>query len=126
MSDSSNQEEVSSETKESQVGVNIEVSAFRKTLKNRGFMALWIGQSISCIGDWVIVGLLLDMVNRLGKGNPAALAIMLTFRLLPAFLFGLAAGAVVDRLDRKTVMITCEIARGTLVTALAFSNSLAL
>jgi len=104
--------------------VALEVSAFRKVLKNRDFMTLWIGQGISSTGDWVIVGVLLDSVNRLG-GNFGLFWLMF-FRFLPAFLFGLAAGAVVDRLDRKTLMIFCEIARCLLVIVLAFANSLVL
>lgn len=104
--------------------VTIEISAFRKVLKTRNFMALWIGQGISSIGDWVIVGILLDSVNRLG--GPSGLFFMMTFRFLPAFLFGLVAGAVVDRLERKTLMILCEISRCLLVLVLAFANSLAL
>jgi dTMP kinase len=104
--------------------VTIEISAFRKVLKTRSFMALWIGQGISSIGDWVIVGVLLDTVNR---ANPTwGVFFMLTFRFLPAFLFGLAAGAVVDRLERKTLMILCEISRCLLVIVLAFANSLVL
>lgn len=105
-------------------GVSIEISAYRGVLKNRGFMALWVGQGISGIGDWVIVGVLLDMVNRMG--GETALFWMMTFRFLPAFLFGLVAGAVVDRLERKTTMIFCEIARAVLVFLLAFANSLAM
>lgn len=104
--------------------VAIEMSGFRKVLRNRDFMALWAGQGISGMGDWVIVGVLLDSVNRMG--GPTGLAIMMTFRFLPAFLFGLLAGAVVDRLERKTLMIFCEIARGLLVVGLAFANSLAM
>lgn len=104
--------------------VAIEISAFRKVLRNRDFMALWVGQGISGMGDWVIVGVLLDAVNRMG--GPTGLAIMMTFRFLPAFLFGLLAGAVVDRLEHKTLMIICEIARGLLVVGLAFANSLAM
>lgn len=104
--------------------VTLEISAFRKVLKNRDFMALWIGQGISSMGDWVIVGILLDQVNRLG--GPSGLFFMMAFRFLPAFLFGLLAGAVVDRLERKTLMILCELARCALVIALAFANSLVL
>lgn len=104
--------------------VSMELGAFRKVLRNRDFMALWVGQGISGMGDWVIVGVLLDTVNRLA--GEAGLAVMLTFRFLPAFLFGLLAGAVVDRLERKTLMIACEVARGLLVIGLAFANSLAM
>lgn len=104
--------------------VTLEISAFRKVLKNRNFMALWIGQGISSTGDWVIVGVLLDSIGRLG-GNFGLFWLMF-FRFLPAFLFGLAAGAVVDQLDRKSLMIVCEIARFLLVVMLAFANSLVL
>ena len=109
---------------EAQAGVSIEISAYRKVLRNRGFLALWTGQGMSGIGDWVIVGVLLDSVNRMG--GEMGLFWMLTSRFLPAFLFGLVAGAVVDRLERKTIMIFCEISRAVLVVLLAFSNSLAM
>lgn len=107
---------------EEQSGVSFEISAYRKVLKNRGFTALWAGQGISGIGDWVIVGVLLDTVNRMG--GEMGLFWMMFFRFLPAFLFGLMAGVVVDRLERKTVMVSSEIARASLVFLLAFSNSI--
>ena len=109
---------------EPQAGVSIDISAYRKVLRNRGFLALWTGQGISGIGDWVIVGVLLDSVNRMG--GEMGLFWMLMSRFLPAFLFGLVAGAVVDRLERKTILIFCEISRAILVILLAFSNSLAM
>jgi len=102
--------------------VSLELSSFRQVVRNRNFMSLWIGQGISSMGDWVIVGILLDSVNQLGGST--GLAIMMTFRFLPAFLFGLLAGAFVDRLEKKTLMIVCEIARCVLVVGLAFANSL--
>jgi dTMP kinase len=112
------------EKEEPTTQVSLELTAFRSVLRQRDFMALWVGQGISGMGDWVIVGVLLDMVNRMG--GTTGLFIMLTFRFLPAFLFGLLAGAVVDRLERKTLMIVCEVCRGALVLVLAFANSLAM
>lgn len=107
---------------ETSAGVRFDFPAYKKILKNRGFLALWVAQGVSGIGDWVIVGVLLDKVNR--YGGATGLAWMMTFRFLPAFLFGLIAGAVVDRLERKTTLIFCDISRGTLVFLLAFSDSL--
>jgi hypothetical protein len=63
--------------------VTLEISGFRKVLKNRDFMALWIGQAISSTGDWVIVGVLLDSLNRLSPSY--GLVSMMTARFLPAF-----------------------------------------
>jgi dTMP kinase len=109
---------------ETAAGVSLEIAAYKKVLTNRGFLSLWVGQGISGIGDWVIVGILLDKVNI--SGGSSGLAWMMTFRFLPAFLFGLFAGAVVDRLERKTAMVFCDICRGILVFTLAFANSLPL
>ncbi|MBN2168768.1 MAG: MFS transporter [Actinobacteria bacterium] len=115
---------------EPSAGVSLELSAFKKVLKNRAFLALWLGQGISGIGDWVIVGVLLDAVYRLGgeqgMGGEMALFWMMFSRFLPAFLFGLVAGAIIDRLERKATLIICELARAVLVIILAFSNSLAM
>lgn len=101
--------------------VTLEITAFRKVLKNRNFMALWIGQAISGTGDWVIVGVLLASLTKLSPtyGIPA----MMVARFLPAFLFGFLAGAVVDRIQRKALLITCEISRCLLVFVLAFSTN---
>lgn len=104
--------------------VSLEISAFRKVLKNRNFTALWIAQGISGIGDWVIVGVLLDTVNRMA--GTTGLFWMLFARFLPALLFGLIAGALVDRLERRTIMILCDISRALLVIAMAFANNLVL
>lgn len=115
---------------EPSAGVSLELSAFKKVLKNRAFLALWLGQGVSGIGDWVIVGVLLDAVYRLGgqqgMGGEMALFWMMFCRFLPAFLFGLVAGAIIDRLERKATLIICELGRAVLVVVLAFSNSLAM
>jgi dTMP kinase len=45
-------------------------------------------------------------------------------RLAPAILFGPIAGALVDRVNRKTVMITADVARGGLYALLPFLGPL--
>jgi dTMP kinase len=45
-------------------------------------------------------------------------------RMAPAILFGPIAGALVDRVNRKTVMITADIARGALYAVLPFLGPL--
>ncbi len=117
-----NEDRKNEQASEPSAGVKFDFPAYKKILKNRGFLALWVAQGVSGIGDWVIVGVLLDKVNR--YGGATGLAWMMTFRFLPAFLFGLMAGAIVDRLERKTTLVFCDFARGTLVFLLAFSDSL--
>lgn len=113
-------EEDSSPVKETDSG-STSTSAYRKVLKNRDFMALWVGQSVSSLGDWVTVGVLLDALNRIG--GETGLFFMMASRLLPAFLFGFATGAIVDRIERKSLLIFCEVSRTCLVILLAFSYS---
>ena len=50
----------------------------------------------------------------------------MTARMLPAILFGPFAGALVDRFDRKKIMILADIARGTLYATMAFVHRLGL
>ena len=50
----------------------------------------------------------------------------MTARMLPAILFGPFAGALVDRFDRKKIMIAADIARGALYATMAFVHQLGL
>ena len=45
-------------------------------------------------------------------------------RTLPAFLFGPIAGSLVDRLDRKKIMIAADLGRATLYLSMAFIEQL--
>ena len=49
-----------------------------------------------------------------------AVAGVMVARMAPAILFGPIAGAIVDRANRKTVMITADVARGGLYALLPF------
>src|SRR5216117_2520898 len=45
-------------------------------------------------------------------------------RTLPAFLFGPIAGTLVDRLDRKRLMIVADLARGAMYLSMVFVHEL--
>ncbi len=84
--------------------------------RNADVRRLWAGQVISEIGDWLnniaVLALALQLagVDRQGR----AIAVYAIARHLPLFLFGPVAGVVVDRLDRRRVMIAADIARAVL------------
>ena len=85
-------------------------------LRDRDFLALWSGQMISQIGDSFTFLALLITVNRF-TGSAAAMGVMMISLTLPQLVFSLLAGVVVDRVDRKLVMIISDLLRAALVLA---------
>jgi len=53
-------------------------------------------------------------------GSPAAAGVSMFAFTLPMVLLTLPAGAILDRVDRKRVMLACEAGRGLAVASLAF------
>src|SRR4051812_46204503 len=82
--------------------------------------------TISSLGDWVGFTAVVALVTRLAGSESAALgavAAVMTARTLPAILFGPFAGALVDRLDRRKIMIAADIGRGTMYALMPFLPS---
>src|SRR5205085_8207637 len=84
---------------------------------NRNFRLLFIGQMISQLGDWfntvAVYALVLDLT-----GSATAVAWMMIVQFLPFAVVGPMAGVVVDRVNRRAVMITADILRGIVVLGL--------
>ena len=87
--------------------------------RNRNFRLLFIGQAISQLGDWfnsvAVYALLLDLT-----GSATAVAGMLIVQFLPVALVGPVAGVVVDRVNRRRLMIAADVLRGVLILGLLF------
>src|SRR5215213_3208001 len=78
-------------------------------LRTRNFTFLWLGGLVSLIGDWaLVVAFPFEVYRR--TGSTLATAGILVASLLPAFLFGSAAGVFVDRWDRRRLMIVVNVA----------------
>jgi MFS family permease len=78
---------------------------------NRDFMYLWSGQVISVLGSG-IAGLAVPLIIlELTNGNYAAAGVAGALFGLPYLLFSLPVGALIDRWNRKRVMILCDIGR---------------
>jgi dTMP kinase len=100
-----------------------EVAALRGTrpatlkdlVTNTQFSKLLLAQTVSSFGDWVgFVAVTALVINRGGASGAYAVAGVMVARMLPGILFGPIAGAIVDRFNRKTLMITADISRGAL------------
>ncbi len=88
--------------------------AYGRLVRNRSFMALWLGQTISFIGDyfyWLAVPI---MVERL-TGSALMVGLSVISTALPMLVLGPVAGVFVDRWDRRRTMIVSDLLRGLLV-----------
>jgi MFS family permease len=81
---------------------------------NRNFRLLFIGQTISQLGDWfnsvAVYALLLDLT-----GSATAVAWMMIMQFLPVAVVGPLAGVVVDRVNRRRLMIAADLLRGGVI-----------
>jgi predicted MFS family arabinose efflux permease len=78
--------------------------------RNRAYMLLWSGQIGSAVGTGV-TRLAFPLLVLALTGSPAQAGFISAARALPYVLLSLPAGALVDRLDRKRVMLVCEAGR---------------
>jgi len=94
------------------------VNPYRALLAgNRNYRLLWIGQIVSQLGDWfnsvAIYALLLELT-----GSATSVALMIIVQFLPMAVIGPVAGVVVDRVNRRRLMIVTDILRGMLILVL--------
>ncbi|HJT57686.1 MAG TPA: MFS transporter [Ktedonobacteraceae bacterium] len=78
--------------------------------RNREFLLLWSGQIVSATGSQVSL-LAFPWLILAVTGSPVQAGLIAAIRTLPYILFGLPAGALVDRWNRKKVMILCDTGR---------------
>ena len=79
-----------------------------RLLRNRNFRLLWLGGLVSLMGDWALAVALPFEVYRRTNSTIATAGIVLA-GLIPAFLFGSPAGVLVDRWDRRRLMIWTNV-----------------
>jgi predicted MFS family arabinose efflux permease len=96
------------------------VNPYRALLTgNRDYRLLWFGQVVSQLGDWfnsvAVYALLLELT-----GSATSVALMIIVQFLPMALVGPVAGVVVDRLNRRMLMVAADLVRGVLVLGLLF------
>jgi len=77
---------------------------------NRDFRLLYVGTLISLGGDWFLTVALLDLVLQL-TGSATLASLMLLCQSLPIFFFTPLAGPVIDRVDRRKLMVAMDVMR---------------
>lgn len=87
---------------------------------NRSFRRLLAGQVASELGNWFNFIAALGLVRLVTDADATATAAILVARLLPFALFAPLAGALVDRLSRRRVMILSDLGRGVVTLGFLF------
>src|SRR5687768_3224901 len=86
--------------------------------RNADFVHLWGAATVSTFGSLVTRTALPFTAILLLDASPSAIGILRIAELLPGFLCGLVAGAWVDRLRRKPIMIATDLGRALLIVTI--------
>jgi MFS family permease len=81
----------------------------RKPLRSQSFRRLVLGKSVSYLGDWLMVAVLVGWVYE-STASVAQVALLMCIRLVPPIVGGGVAASIVDRLPRQRVLVWSEIA----------------
>jgi MFS family permease len=90
---------------------------------NKNLALLLSGQLVSQIGDKFHMLAVAFLVLKT-TGSPAKMGIVLFCSVFPGMVLGIITGAVVDRYNRKTIIVCADVVRGLVVAALSVLYSL--
>jgi len=94
-----------------------EEAADRGIIHNRPFLALWAAQILSQVAANATTFSLIVLVGEITKSNTSS-SVLILLAILPAVVFGVFAGVVVDRTDRKRVLVVTNALRAGAVLPL--------
>jgi NRE family putative nickel resistance protein-like MFS transporter len=98
--------------------------SYREVLANRSFRALWLGQTLSHLGQSIIYVVVALYVYEL-TGSARQVSFAIALELLPLVVIGPLAGVLADRLERKRMLVAAFSVQAVLVSLLSFTTSLA-
>ena len=87
-------------------------------LRSRGYRLLWLGSTISLVGDSFQLVAFSVLVLRLTQ-SPADWGTVLMLQAIPAALLMLAGGAAADRFRPRSVLLAAHLLQALMVAALA-------
>ncbi len=100
-------------------------------LKNKDFTKLFTGQTISDIGSnfsyIALLFLIIDIGNKLNMSDSeitSSIALITLIQIMPVLIIGPFAGIVVDRYDRKKIMMIMDITGAIAALSLVYINDL--
>ena len=86
-------------------------------IHNKPYRWLWLGQVVSFFGDWFKTIALFTIVQGLTDSVTAIAAIIIA-KMLPIFLVVPIAGPLIDKFDRRILLLVTDVVRAALVLLL--------
>jgi MFS family permease len=91
-------------------------------LRNRAFLAVWAAQILSQTAANAVTSALIILVAEITHSNTSS-SFLIMLAIIPAVLFGIGAGVLVDRTDRRMVLVVTNALRGVAVLPLLFAGT---
>ncbi|NUR08118.1 MAG: MFS transporter [Nocardioidaceae bacterium] len=89
-----------------------------RSLQNRNFRLFFAGHAVSIIGTWM-QRVAQDWLVLQLTGSAVAVGVAFSLQFVPTLLFGLYSGVLVDRVDRRRILLATQAASGVLAALLA-------
>jgi len=86
-------------------------------MRNRAFMALWAAQILSQTAANAVTSALIILVAEQTHSNTSS-SFLILLAIIPAVLFGFAGGVIVDRSDKRLVLVITNSARAIAIMPL--------
>lgn len=100
----------------------INLNEYKSLFKNKSFTKLWSASFLSMLGDYVFsISLYIWVYNS--TGSVVALSSSIFFQFLPRLIMSPIAGIVVDRFDRKKILIFSDLLRAFILSGLFFMQT---
>src|SRR5947199_7638250 len=96
-------------------------AADRGLLRNRTFLAIWAAQILSQTAANAVTSALIILVAELTHSNTSS-SFLILLAIIPAVLFGFAGGVIVDRSDRRVVLVVTNAARAVTIVPLMLAG----
>jgi MFS family permease len=87
---------------------------FRAVLRNTTFRNIWFAQLAAQLADKFLLFSLIILAYQISGGSTPVAVTLLTYTV-PAVLFAPPAGVIADRVDRKQIMLWCNLGRAAVV-----------
>ncbi|WP_061994716.1 MFS transporter [Clostridium sp. ATCC 25772] len=92
----------------------------KEKLWNKNFLLLWQGQLVSALGDMLYIFALEFWILDV-TGSTTIMGLLTTLTMLPRIVLGPFIGVLVDRYNKKKVIVITDFIRGILITVVGIS-----